>query len=211
MERGAWEELPAGVYARGFLRNYAIYLGLDPDEVLAAWGRERGQLKEDYLAHYRGWNLPGFQAVAVLRFGKWTRRAPRPFRKLLRMYYRLAYEFVRNFYGIEMLDTIKLGRRVTIGHQHGIVIHPHAEIGDECVIRQGCTIGAATDEGWARQVPRLGKRVSMGAGSVVIGTVVIGDDVRIGPNAVVVTSIPSGSIVLANTPRIIKTSAQDVA
>ncbi len=44
MERGAWEELPAGVYARGFLRNYAIYLGLDADEVLAAWGRERGEV-----------------------------------------------------------------------------------------------------------------------------------------------------------------------
>ena len=89
-----------------------------------------------------------------------------------------------------MLDTIELGRRVRIGHQHGIVIHPYAEIGDECVIRQGCTIGAATDEGSARQVPRLGKRVRMGAGSVVIGAVVIGDDVRIGPNAVVVTSSP---------------------
>jgi cytoskeletal protein RodZ len=44
MERGAWEELPAGVYARGFLRNYAIYLGLDPDDVLAAWARERGEV-----------------------------------------------------------------------------------------------------------------------------------------------------------------------
>ncbi len=44
MERGAWEELPAGVYARGFLRNYAIYLGLDPDEVLATWSRERGEV-----------------------------------------------------------------------------------------------------------------------------------------------------------------------
>ena len=44
MERGAWEELPAGVYARGFLRNYAIYLGMDADEVLGAWGRERGEV-----------------------------------------------------------------------------------------------------------------------------------------------------------------------
>jgi cytoskeleton protein RodZ len=44
MEQGAWQELPAGVYARGFLRNYAIYLGLDPDEVLAAWSRERGEV-----------------------------------------------------------------------------------------------------------------------------------------------------------------------
>lgn len=44
MERGAWAELPAGVYARGFVRNYAIYLGLDPDELVAAWGRERGEV-----------------------------------------------------------------------------------------------------------------------------------------------------------------------
>ncbi len=44
MEQGNWNELPAGVYARGFLRNYAIYLGLDPDEVLAAWSRERGEV-----------------------------------------------------------------------------------------------------------------------------------------------------------------------
>ena len=44
MESGAWDELPAPVYARGFLRNYAIYLGLDPDEALAAWQRERGEV-----------------------------------------------------------------------------------------------------------------------------------------------------------------------
>jgi cytoskeletal protein RodZ len=44
MERGAWDEVPAGVYARGFLRNYAIYLGLDPDEVLETWHRERGEV-----------------------------------------------------------------------------------------------------------------------------------------------------------------------
>jgi cytoskeletal protein RodZ len=44
MERGAWDELPGGVYARGFLRNYAIYLGLDPAEVIDAWTRERGEV-----------------------------------------------------------------------------------------------------------------------------------------------------------------------
>jgi hypothetical protein len=41
MERGEWRELPGNVYAKGFLRNYALYLGLDPDEVLAQWHRER--------------------------------------------------------------------------------------------------------------------------------------------------------------------------
>ena len=42
MERGDWRELPGSVYTKGFLRNYAIYLGLDPDEVLAQWHLERG-------------------------------------------------------------------------------------------------------------------------------------------------------------------------
>lgn len=44
MESGAWDELPAPVYARGFVRNYAIYLGIDPDEALASWQRERGEV-----------------------------------------------------------------------------------------------------------------------------------------------------------------------
>ena len=44
MESGTWDELPAPVYARGFVRNYAIYLGIDPDEALAAWQRERGEV-----------------------------------------------------------------------------------------------------------------------------------------------------------------------
>ena len=44
LERSAWDELPAEVYARGFLRNYSIYLGLDPDEILGTWSRERGEV-----------------------------------------------------------------------------------------------------------------------------------------------------------------------
>lgn len=44
MEQGSWSELPAPVYARGFVRNYAVYLGLDPDEALTAWQRERGEV-----------------------------------------------------------------------------------------------------------------------------------------------------------------------
>ncbi len=46
LERGDYEELPGAVYTKGFLRNYAIYLGLDPDEVLLQWRRERGDIKE---------------------------------------------------------------------------------------------------------------------------------------------------------------------
>src|SRR6188474_2794888 len=46
LERGDYRELPGNVYTKGFLRNYALYLGLDPDDVLLQWRRERGEVKE---------------------------------------------------------------------------------------------------------------------------------------------------------------------
>src|SRR5512134_2955777 len=46
LERGDYKELPGAVYTKGFLRNYALYLGLDPDDVLLQWRRERGEIKE---------------------------------------------------------------------------------------------------------------------------------------------------------------------
>ena len=46
LERGDYRELPGAVYTKGFLRNYALYLGLDPDEILLQWRRERGEIKE---------------------------------------------------------------------------------------------------------------------------------------------------------------------
>src|SRR6476469_830195 len=46
LERGDWKELPGAVYTKGFLRNYALYLGLDPDEVLLQWRTERGNAKD---------------------------------------------------------------------------------------------------------------------------------------------------------------------
>ena len=53
MERGDWKELPGSVYTKGFLRNYALYLGLDADEVLEQWRRERGEPKEVPADHLR--------------------------------------------------------------------------------------------------------------------------------------------------------------
>src|SRR6186997_1832610 len=46
LERGDYRELPGAVYTKGFLRNYAMYLGLDPDEVLLQWRKERGEVKD---------------------------------------------------------------------------------------------------------------------------------------------------------------------
>lgn len=160
------------------------------------------QLAEDYRRHDGKISKPGLHAVVVYRFGHRILSMPAIFRIPLKIIYKPMHWFVRNFYGIELPETTRVGRRFRIGHQSGIVIHHHAEIGHDCLVRQNCTIGAGSDS-FADKGPVLGNGVEMGAGSVIIGPVKIGDNVRIGPNAVVMTNVQAGSIVIAPPPRII--------
>ncbi len=150
------------------------------------------QLKEDWIAHGRDWTKPGFRAVAVHRFGVWRMKIQS---KLLRapysILYNMMYRKVRNNYGIEIPYTVKLGRRVVIEHQSGIVIHGCCTIGDESIIRQGVTLGNRYLER-PMQAPKLGKRVNVGAGAKIFGDVSIGDGASIGANAVVLCDVPSG-------------------
>jgi serine O-acetyltransferase len=164
-------------------------------------------VREDHAANTRTkvkWTFftAGFQALLAYRLGVWC-HGLRP--ALLRAPLRLMAAFLaflaRNLYGIELFPTARVGRRVVIVHQHGIVIGKSAVIGDDCLIRQGVTIGGAGLRDDAR-APRLGDRVEVGAGAVLAGPIVIGDDVRIGPNAVVMTDVPAGSIVTAPPARI---------
>ena len=95
-------------------------------------------IREDYEAHGRDATRPGFRAVAVHRFGTWRMGVKtRALRAPLSVAYRAMYRAVRNWYGIELPYTVDLGRRVIFEHQHGIVIHGSAVIGDDCIIRQG--------------------------------------------------------------------------
>jgi serine O-acetyltransferase len=114
------------------------------------------------------------------------------------------FRFVRNHYGIELSETTIVGRRFKISHQNGIVIHPKAVFGDDCEVRQNVTIGESGRPDRYGEAPRFGNRVKIGAGAAVIGKIVIGDDVTIGPNATVMTNIPAGTIVCAPPPRLIK-------
>jgi serine O-acetyltransferase len=86
-----------------------------------------------------------------------------------------------------------IGRRVVIEHQSGIVIHGNSVIGDECVIRQGCTLGNKTLDR-PHDAPRLGNRVNVGAGAKILGAVTVGDDAVIGANSVVLKDVPAGMI-----------------
>jgi serine O-acetyltransferase len=145
----------------------------------------------------------GFQAMFVYRFGTWTDLIRfRPLQRFMRLLYRLGHIWVRNLYGIELERTVKVGRRLRLAHQHGIVIHVFAEIGDDVLIRHNVTFGAGafwTDEGG----PKIGSRVSFGPGTVVAGNVQIGDDVSIGPNCTITTDIPANRSVFVPPPRVL--------
>jgi len=153
-------------------------------------------IREDLQAHRGEWSRPGFQSIAIHRFGVWQKTIKN---KALRApFYAAAkalHVFTRNFYGIELPFEAQIGRRVVFEHQHGIVVHGNASIGNDCVIRQGCTLGMK-DVSKPFEAPCLGKGVSLGAGSKVLGNVVIGDDAIVGANAVVTKNIPPSTIVV---------------
>jgi serine O-acetyltransferase len=149
-------------------------------------------IREDLATHGGDWTRPGFRALAVYRFGVWRMTVrTRLFRAPLSGLYRHYYRHVRNHYGIELPYSATVGRRVVIEHQSGIVIHGASVIGDECIIRQNCTLGIRRIDGQAATTaPVLGRGVEMGAGAVILGKVNIGDYAKIGANAVVLSDVP---------------------
>lgn len=160
----------------------------DTQTELSLWS----QIKEDWIAHEKDWTKPGFRAVAVCRFGVWRMKIqPKLLRAPFSILYRAMYRYVRNVYGIEIPYSVDLGRRVIVEHQGCIVVHGNCIIGDDCVIRQGVTIGNRYLDK-PLEAPQLGARVNVGAGAKILGKLVIGDDVNIGANAVVLNDIPAG-------------------
>ena len=156
-------------------------------------------IREDRRIH-RSWLSPGFQALAVHRFGAWRLGLPAVPRKLLSPLYRLGALTVQNLYGIVIPPTVDVGRRVNIPYGGKIVISPKVAIGDDSILRHNVTIGAGRT---GDAVPTLGRRVGVGTGAVILGRIHIGDFAEIGPNAVVLTDVPAKATVFADPGRVV--------
>jgi serine O-acetyltransferase len=157
---------------------------------------------EDWRAHGRDWTRPGFRAVAVHRFGNWRMGVrPKLLRAPLSLLYRWAFRRCRNRYGIELPYSVQLGRRVVVEHQGGIVVHGRTVIGDECVIRQNCTLGIRRMNR-LDDAPVLERGVELGAGSVVLGAVRLGEGAQVGANAVVLIDVPAGRLAVGVPARL---------
>ncbi len=167
-------------------------------------------IQEDWRANGRDWTRPGFRALAVYRFGVWRMSVEPPLvRKALSVVYRFLYRRVRNSYGIELPFTAQIGRRLTIEHQGSIVVHGFARLGDDCIIRQGVTIGNR-HLSEPEKCPSIGHRVNIGAGAILLGDITVGDNAQIGANAVVLQDVPTCATAYGNPATIKVNVAKDL-
>ena len=120
---------------------------------------------------------------------------------------RMVSHLSRMLTGIEIHPGATIGRRVFIDHGFGVVIGETSEIGDDCTIYQGVTLGGTRLYKGAKRHPTLGKGVVVGAGAQVLGGFTVGDGARIGSNAVVVKPVPAGATAVGNPARIIEVDA----
>lgn len=108
---------------------------------------------------------------------------------------RMVSELSRWMTGVEIHPGAKIGKRFVIDHGMGVVIGETAEIGDDCMIYQGVTLGGNTFEPKKRH-PTLGNRVVIGSGAKIIGPIRLDDDVKVGANSVVTKSIEAKQTVV---------------
>jgi serine O-acetyltransferase len=111
--------------------------------------------------------------------------------------------------GIEIHPAARIGRRFFVDHGMGVVIGETAEIGDDCTLYHGVTLGGISWEQGKRH-PTLCNNVVVGAGAKILGPVVIGTGARIGSNAVVLKDVPDGATVVGIPGRVVSASQDEL-
>jgi len=132
----------------------------------------------------------GMHAIWAHRLSHWLWTRGTPWRFAAR----LISQVTRHLTGVEIHPGATIGRRFFIDHGMGVVIGETAIIGDDVLMYHQVTLGGRT-LGPVKRHPTIGNRVLIGAGAKIIGAITVGDDSKIGANALVVHDIPPGSIV----------------
>ncbi|MEY3029374.1 MAG: serine O-acetyltransferase [Actinomycetota bacterium] len=132
---------------------------------------------------------PGLHAIWIYRL------ANRIWRLRLRIAARMLSNWARFLTGIEIHPGASIGKRLVIDHGMSVVIGETAVIGDDCLLYHEVTLGGKTLDPVKRH-PTLGNRVTVGAGAKIIGAITIGDDAKIGSNAVVTRDVSPGQVIV---------------
>ena len=147
---------------------------------------------------------PGFHALQMHRVSHAL------WRMGLRWLARFMSHIARFLTGIEIHPGATIGRRVFIDHGMGVVIGETAEVGDDCTLYHGVTLGGVS---WnqGKRHPTLGKGVVVGAGAKILGPFVVGDGAKVGSNSVVVKPVPAGATVVGIPARVVEHGAAEGA
>jgi serine O-acetyltransferase len=141
---------------------------------------------------------PGLQAIVLHRWAHWC------WTHGLKWLGRFISYLARILTGIEIHPGATIGRRVFIDHGFGVVIGETAEVGDDCTIYQGVTLGGTSLHTGAKRHPTLGRGVIIGAGAKVLGGFTVGEYAKVGSNAVLLKPLPAGATAVGNPAHIVQ-------
>ncbi len=146
-------------------------------------------------------SYPGVHALIFHRMNHWL------WRHKMRWLARFLSVFARLITGIEIHPGASIGRRFFIDHGLGVVIGETAEVGADCTLYQGVTLGGTSWEQGKRH-PTLADDVVVGAGAKVLGPIHVGSGARIGSNAVVVKDVPDNATMVGIPARVAKIASE---
>ena len=143
----------------------------------------------------------GFHAILYYRISHWL------YRHHLRFLARWVSQHAKWTTGVEIHPAATIGRRLVIDHGTGVVIGATAEIGDDCLIYQGVTLGG-TGISTGKRHPTLGNGVMVGSGAKILGPITIGDHARVAANAVVLRDVPENSTVVGVPGHVVRVNGE---
>ena len=146
---------------------------------------------------------PGLKAIRSHRRAHWFYTHNMP------LIARAISQASRRRTGIEIHPGAKIGKRLVIDHGMGIVIGETAEIGDDCLIYHGVTLGGTGKDSGKRH-PTIGNNVLIGTGAKVLGPFTVGDNSRIAANSVVLGEVPPDSTAVGIPAKVVRVSGQKI-
>ncbi len=146
---------------------------------------------------------PGLKATRSHRRAHWF------YEHDMKFIARLISQASRRRTGIEIHPGAKIGKRLVIDHGMGIVIGETAEIGNDCLLYHGVTLGG-TGKDTGKRHPTIGNNVLIGTGAKVLGPFKVGDNSRIAANSVVLSEVPQDSTAVGIPARIVRIAGQKV-
>ncbi|MFO0701928.1 MAG: serine acetyltransferase [Nitrospira sp.] len=162
------------------------------EDFLRTYDLTSGNAFSRIISCYRS---PGLHAIGIYRFGRWLRKKNLLLKILLEPVYLILFHRIRSKWGIEIPRSAEIDVGFYIGHYGGITISSFARIGKNVSISQQVTIGEA-GRGDSRGVPIIGDDVYIAPGAKIFGKICVGNNVKIGANAVVHKDIPDNAIVV---------------